>query len=67
MSLLGTTPNVLVVHPSLPAKTVAEFVSYAKANPGKINYGSSGVGTTLHLSMEIFRSMTGIEVVHGVL
>jgi tripartite-type tricarboxylate transporter receptor subunit TctC len=64
VSLLGTTPNVLVVHPSLPAKTVAEFVSYAKANPGKINYGSSGVGTTLHLSMEIFRSMAGIEVVH---
>ena len=64
ISLLGTAPNVLVVHPSLPAKTVAEFVSFAKASPGKINYGSSGTGTTLHLSMEIFRSMTGIEVVH---
>ena len=64
ISLLGTTPNVLVVHPSLPAKSVTEFVSYAKANPGKINYGSSGVGTTLHLSMELFRTMTGINIVH---
>lgn len=64
ISLLGTTPNVLVVHPSLPAKSVTDFVSYAKANPGKINYGSSGVGTTLHLSMELFRTMTGINIVH---
>jgi tripartite-type tricarboxylate transporter receptor subunit TctC len=64
VSLLGTTPNVLVVHPTVPAKTVNEFVSYAKAKPGKVNYASSGVGTTLHLSMELFRSMTGINVVH---
>ena len=64
ISLLGTTPNVLVVHPSLPAKSVIEFVSHAKANPGKINYGSSGIGTTLHLSMELFRTMTGINIVH---
>jgi tripartite-type tricarboxylate transporter receptor subunit TctC len=64
VSLLGTTPNVLVVHPSVPAKTVNEFVKYAKTKPGKINYASSGVGTTLHLSMELFRSMTGIDMVH---
>jgi tripartite-type tricarboxylate transporter receptor subunit TctC len=64
VSLIGTVPNVLVVHPSLPAKTFAEFISYAKANPGKINYGSSGVGSPPHLSMELLRSLTGINLVH---
>jgi tripartite-type tricarboxylate transporter receptor subunit TctC len=64
VSLIGTVPNVLVVHPSVPAKTFAEFISYAKANPGKINYGSSGVGSPPHLSMELLRSMTGINMVH---
>jgi tripartite-type tricarboxylate transporter receptor subunit TctC len=52
------------VHPSLPVKTFAEFVSHAKANPGKINYGSSGVGSPPHLSMELLRSLTGINLVH---
>jgi tripartite-type tricarboxylate transporter receptor subunit TctC len=64
VSMIGTAPNVLVVHPSAPPKSVSEFIAYAKANPRKINYGSAGVGTTLHLSMEMFRSMTGIDVVH---
>jgi tripartite-type tricarboxylate transporter receptor subunit TctC len=64
VSLIGTVPNVLVVHPSLPAKTVQEFIAYAKANPGKINYGSSGVGSPPHLSMELLRSLTGINMVH---
>jgi tripartite-type tricarboxylate transporter receptor subunit TctC len=64
VSLIGTVPNVLVVHPSLPAKTVQEFIAYAKANPGKVNYGSSGVGSPPHLSMELLRSITGINMVH---
>ena len=64
VSLIGTTANVLVVHPSLPVKSVGQFIAYAKANPGKISYASGGVGTSLHLSMELLRSMTGINVVH---
>jgi tripartite-type tricarboxylate transporter receptor subunit TctC len=57
-------PNVMVVHPSIPATTVAEFIAYAKANPGKINMGSAGVGTTSHLAGELFKAMTGVELVH---
>ncbi len=64
VSLIGTVPNALVVHPSVPAKSVQEFIAYAKANPGKINYGSSGVGSPPHLSMELLRSLTGINLVH---
>ena len=64
ISLVGTTPNILVVHPSMPVHTIGDFIALAKANPGKINYGSSGVGTALHLTMELFRTMSGIEVVH---
>jgi len=64
VSLIGTVPNALVVHPAVPAKSVQEFIAYAKANPGKINYGSSGVGSPPHLSMELLRSMTGINLVH---
>jgi tripartite-type tricarboxylate transporter receptor subunit TctC len=55
---------VLLVNPSFPAKTVAEFIAYAKANPGKINLTSSGTGNLTHLSGELFRMMTGIDVVH---
>jgi tripartite-type tricarboxylate transporter receptor subunit TctC len=55
---------VLLVNPSFPAKTVAEFIAYAKANPGKINLASNGTGNLTHLSGELFRMMTGIEVVH---
>ena len=64
VSLIGTVPTALVVHPSVPVKSMQEFITYAKANPGKINYGSSGVGSPPHLSMELLRSMTGINLVH---
>ncbi|CAN0014315.1 unnamed protein product, partial [Phaeothamnion confervicola] len=64
ISLIGMTPNVLVVHPSLPAKSVGEFISYAKANRGKLNFGSSGVGASPHLTMELFKTTTGIDLVH---
>jgi tripartite-type tricarboxylate transporter receptor subunit TctC len=57
-------PNVMEVHPSVPAKTVAEFIAYAKANPGKINVASSGNGTSIHLSGELFKMMTGVQMVH---
>jgi tripartite-type tricarboxylate transporter receptor subunit TctC len=64
ISMIGTTPNVVVVHPSVPAMTLKEFIAYAKANPGKITYGSSGVGGSPHLAMELLKSMTGIDLVH---
>ena len=64
IGLIGVTPNVLAVHPSVPAHTVAEFIAYAKANPGKLSYGSSGVGTSTHLGVELFKSLTGVQIVH---
>src|SRR5271163_1411741 len=57
-------PNVMEVNPEVPAKTVAEFISYAKANPGKVNLASSGIGTSVHLSGALFMMMTGVELVH---
>jgi tripartite-type tricarboxylate transporter receptor subunit TctC len=57
------TPNVLAVHPSFPAKTLAEFVAYAKANPGKVNVGTSGIGASDHMSGELFRMMVGVDIV----
>lgn len=54
----------MFLHPAVPAKTVKEFIAYAKANPGKLNYGSSGLGSTPHLGTELFSSMTGIRMVH---
>jgi tripartite-type tricarboxylate transporter receptor subunit TctC len=57
-------PNVMEVHPSVPAKTVPEFIAYAKANPGKINYASAGTGTLLHVAGEQFKMMAGIDMVH---
>jgi tripartite-type tricarboxylate transporter receptor subunit TctC len=57
-------PNVMEVNPSVPAKTVAEFIAYAKANPGKINMASSGNGTSVHVSGELFKMMTGIDMLH---
>jgi len=57
-------PNVMVVHPSVPAKTVPEFIAYAKTNPGKINMASSGNGTSPHLAGELFKLMTGVDMVH---
>jgi tripartite-type tricarboxylate transporter receptor subunit TctC len=57
-------PSVMVVHPSVPATSIAEFIAYAKANPGKINMGSAGVGTTSHLAGELFKSMAAVDLVH---
>jgi tripartite-type tricarboxylate transporter receptor subunit TctC len=57
-------PNVMEVNPSVPAKTVPEFIAYAKANPGKINYASSGNGSTIHMSAELFKMMAGVDMVH---
>jgi len=57
-------PNVMEVNPSVPAKTVPEFIAYAKANPGKLNMASSGSGSTIHVSGELFKMMTGINMVH---
>jgi tripartite-type tricarboxylate transporter receptor subunit TctC len=64
VSMLGTTPNVLVVHPSVPAKTFKEFIAYAKAHPGTIRYGSSGTGGSPHLAMELLKSLTGTDMLH---
>jgi tripartite-type tricarboxylate transporter receptor subunit TctC len=57
-------PGVLVVNPSFPIKSVPEFIAYAKANPGKISYGSSGNGSVMHLYAELFKTMTGVNLVH---
>jgi tripartite-type tricarboxylate transporter receptor subunit TctC len=64
VTLLGSTPFVLAVHPSLPANSVAELIALAKARPGKLNYGSGGNGTPPHLAAELFKSMAGIDIVH---
>jgi tripartite-type tricarboxylate transporter receptor subunit TctC len=58
------TPNVMVVNPSVPAKSVPEFIAYAKANPGKLNMASPGNGTSLHVVGELFKMMTGVDMVH---
>ena len=64
VSLIGSTPNVMIIHPLVPARSVPEFVAYTKANAGKINYGSTGVGISTHLSAELFKSMTGADITH---
>jgi tripartite-type tricarboxylate transporter receptor subunit TctC len=64
VTLVSTIPFVLVVHPSVPAKTLAELIRYAKDNPGKLNYASSGIGTPPHLAGELFKTMAGIDIVH---
>ncbi|MBV8836387.1 MAG: tripartite tricarboxylate transporter substrate binding protein [Alphaproteobacteria bacterium] len=61
---LADGPNVMEVHPSVPAKTVAEFIAYAKANPGKLTFASAGNGTTIHLSGELFMALTGVKMLH---
>ena len=63
ISMLGSSPNILVVHPSLPVKSVKEFVALAKAKPGELNYASAGVGGIDHLAGELFKSMTGVKMV----
>jgi tripartite-type tricarboxylate transporter receptor subunit TctC len=64
ISLIGKTPNVLVVHPAMPARTVQEFIAYAKANPGKLSYGTSAAGSSQHLTMEFLKLTAKIDVVH---
>ena len=61
---IATNPLVMEVHPSVPAKTVPEFIAYAKANPGKINMASPGIGTTPHLAGELFKMRAGVDMVH---
>src|SRR3981081_298522 len=60
-----TSPCLMMVHPSVPAKTAAEFIALAKANPGKINMGSGGVGSTGHLGGELLQMMAGVKLAHG--
>ena len=64
ISLVGAVRNVLVVHPSVPAKTVKELVEIARKNPGKLNYGSGGIGTTTHLAPELLKSLEKLDIVH---
>jgi tripartite-type tricarboxylate transporter receptor subunit TctC len=60
----GQTPNLLVVKPSLPVNSVRELIDYARNNPGKVSYGSTGIGSSNHLSMELFKSLAGVDIVH---
>lgn len=64
VSVVAANPNVLLVHPSVPAKTLQELIAYAKANPGKLNYASSGSGSTTHLAGELLKQKAGIEATH---
>jgi tripartite-type tricarboxylate transporter receptor subunit TctC len=64
ISLYAGVPNLLVVHPSVPARNVSELIAYAKANPGKLTYASSGVGTSSHLTAEMLKSAAGISILH---
>ena len=61
---IGTAPTLLVVHPSVPVHSVAELIAYAKANPGKLNFGSAGIGTVGHLAGELMATMAGLRLVH---
>ena len=64
ITMVANTPNILVVHPSVPVKTMADLIAYAKANPNKLNYASPGNGSPSHLATEIFKSMAGIQITH---
>ena len=64
ISLVALQPNLLVVNPELPVKTLAELIAYAKVNPGKLNFGSSGIGTSQHLAGELFKRRAGVDIVH---
>ncbi len=64
LALVTDLPVVMEVHPSVPAKTVADFVTHAKQNPGKLNFGSAGTGGTIHLAGEMFKQMAGVDMVH---
>lgn len=62
--MIGGVPNVFMVHPSMPMKTLGQYIAYAKAHPGKLNFGSSGVGASPHMSIELLKMITGIDIVH---
>ena len=62
--LVGDVPNILVVHPDVPVKTLSEFIAYAKANPDKLNFGSTGNGSSMHLAGELFKTITGTKMAH---
>ena len=64
LSQIGSTPNLFMAHPAQPFKNAGDVVAFAKANPGKLSFGSSGVGASPHLSIELLKSMTGIDIVH---
>lgn len=64
LSVITDSPMIMEVNPSVPAKTVAEFVAYARKNPGKLNFGSAGTGGTVHLAGEMFKQMAGVEMTH---
>jgi tripartite-type tricarboxylate transporter receptor subunit TctC len=64
VAFIARVPNVMEVHPSMPVKTVKEFIALAKSKPGQINYASSGSGTSIHMSAELFRMMTGVNILH---
>lgn len=64
VAMVGVVPNVILVHPSVPARTLAEFIAYAKARPGQINYASAGAGSSVHLAAELLEQMAQIKLVH---
>jgi tripartite-type tricarboxylate transporter receptor subunit TctC len=64
LGLMFSSPNVLVVHPSVPARTVPEFIAHVRANPGRLNFASAGAGGSIHLSAEMFMKLTGTQMVH---
>jgi tripartite-type tricarboxylate transporter receptor subunit TctC len=64
VSLVGNTPNVFVIHPSIPAKTLKEFLAFVRARPGQISYASGGIGSSSHLAVELLQSLSGIRVNH---
>ncbi len=64
VAMIALVPNVMIVNPSVPAKSVAEFIALAKSRPGRINFASSGSGTSIHMSAEMFKMLTGVNIVH---
>jgi tripartite-type tricarboxylate transporter receptor subunit TctC len=64
ITIAASVPNILIVNPAVPANSVAELIAYIKSNPGKVNYGSAGIGSTEHMSGALFRSLAGLDIVH---
>ena len=62
--LVGDVPNILVVHPDVPVRTLAEFTAYVKSNPDKLNFGSTGNGSSMHLAGELYKTLTGTDMAH---